>query len=175
MTLGSNNSVELFAQRMDRRAKVLPKKVAALMRVRFKSMANKIFLYNPVWSSQSVVNWTASIGHGPLTRLVNVDKLGDPNVEGNMGNIVPHSAGKGGGIAGAASSRAWGAAEGVASKYKAKMLKGSGKSPSIWLTNNVSYTGKLWRGWPTNRWKGGLKAIVSVTKGENTSIKVWQF
>lgn len=170
MSIGRNNSIEMFAQRMERRAKVMQLKVDALMRERFESIANTIFLYNPVWSSQSVVNWTASIGHLPLRRLVNVDKANDPNTEGSIKTITPHNK-----IAGAAAREALSSALGVSSKYR-RTKNTRYESKSIWLTNNVSYTGDLWSGaWPTNRFKGDLSQVVAKAAKNSTQIKVWRF
>lgn len=173
MALSTNDSMEIFAKRMERRATVMQRKVDALVRQRFESIANIIFLYNPVWSSQSVVNWTASIGYVPLKRLVNVDRSNGGNTEGNMSNITPHNQGQNS-IAAVAANVAFGAAISVSKKYKSDKDLGS-KPKAIWLTNNISYTGKLWNNWPTNKFKGGLSAVVEKVANQRTSIKVWRF
>lgn len=182
MSLSPNNSVERFAQRMERRANVLEFKVDQMMRTAFESIANIIFLYNPVWSSQSVVNWTASIGYSPKTRLVNVDRSNAGikggkfvgNSEGNMSNITPHNSGPDS-IASLAVHRAARAAIEVGATYK-RRKNVKGKSASIWLTNSISYTGDLWSGtWPTNRWRGGLGAVLDKGVQGSKHIKVWRF
>ena len=155
----TTDSIELFARRMERRADTLEAKVDRMMVAAFNAIADQVFLSNPVWSSQSVVNWTASIGYRPLRRLINVDrsnvgvrkgKLTGSRSEGDSRNITPHPE-----IAQMARFQASMAAKEVSSKYvrdSVKTKKGRLRKPkALWLTNNISYTKKLWSGaWPSN-------------------------
>jgi len=144
--------LEKFADRMEARAKSVERKVQALVVEAFNLIATQIFLYNPVWSGQSVVNWTASIGMSPKVRRVNVDrsnvgiannKVTGSGGEGNKSNITPHHA-----EAAMAAITAGQTALAVAQQYKASK---SGVNPAIWLSNSISYTPKLWTGgWPSN-------------------------
>jgi len=166
----SDDPLNLFAKRMQRRASHLLKTTERMVPAAFNAIADRIFLASPVWSAQSVVNWTASIGHSPKLRLVNVAKSGDPNQEGNI-----HSVGKSIdiGIAQMARFEAAAAAKSVSSTYR-KPKRSSKASKSIWLSNVVSYTPDLWTGaWPTNRvaLADTIEAGVSATK----QFKVWKF
>lgn len=125
-----NDPLELFAARMEKRAKNIAVKVDAALFEAFELIATDIFTKNPLWSSQSVVNWTASIGHQPAIVA---------NIVVPMERTEDRAAGLKAGLK---------AISMVRGKYKRSR---SGKNPSYWLTNPISYTGKLWSGaWPSN-------------------------
>lgn len=185
MTLSANDPIERFAQRMERRAKVLLAKVDRLTVESFHAIADQIYIYSPVWSSQSVVNWTASIGRSPKRRLVNVDRSNASfsggksrgHSEGNRGNITPHDKGRDS-IAEMARFAASAAAKSVANGYPKTTLSNTRRPPPIWLSNVISYTPKLWTGRHTG--PAGLQSVsladtieagVMVVKRSN----VWRF
>lgn len=181
MRASANDPLENFAKRMDRRADHMLRMVDRMVVGAFHAIADQVFLNNPVWSSQSVVNWTASIGHRPKTRLVNVDrsnvgiknnKLVGSASEGNMNNIRVHNSGRDN-IAQLARFQAALTAKDVASTYKRP--KRTSKSPkSIWLTNSISYTAKLWTGaWPTN--PRTLSSTIDAGASSLKKYKVWRF
>ncbi len=170
------DSIELFAKRMDKRAETLEVKVDKMMVNAFNAIADQVFLSNPVWSSQSVVNWTASIGHRPLRRLINVDrsnvglrgnKVTGSRKEGDQSNITVHAD-----IAEMARFQASAAAKAVSATYKRTSKTKTPKA--LWLTNNISYTKKLWSGsWPSN--PRTLASTIDAGVRALSHIKVWRF
>ena len=164
----ANDPLNLFAKRMKRRASHLLRTTERMVPVAFKAIADQVFLNNPVWSSQSVINWTASIGRSPKVRLVNVDKSGSRNAEGGTRNITIHDK-----IAQMARFEASMAAHDVADTYQ-RPKRNSKARKSIWLSNRISYTPDLWTGaWPTNSMAlaDTIDAGVRATK----KFKVWRF
>ena len=147
---------------MDKRAESLKLRVDGMVKEAFELIATQVFIHSPVWSSQSVVNWTASVGKTPSVRLVHIDKK-------NTG--IKNNKITGGGEADKKTAiihnselemapiLAARAAIMVSKKYKSSKKPGT-KNDSIWLSNAVSYTPKLWTGkWPSNR--VSLKSAVS--------------
>lgn len=173
--MSSSDPIELFAKRMERRASTLEAKVDRMVVAAFNAIADQVFLSNPVWSSQSVINWTASIGHRPLRRLVNVDrsntsirggKVAGGRSEGDRSNITPDR-----NIAQMARFSASAAAKEVSAGYR---RSGKGESKAIWLTNSISYTGKLWSGaWPSN--PRTLASTLDAGARATSRIKVFRF
>jgi len=169
------DAFDSFIKRMNRRADHLEQSVNRMVVSAFVGISDFIFAYNPVWSSQSVVNWTASIGHSPKVRLVNVDrsnttikrgKLVDRG-EGDKTNITVHKQ-----AAQAARFVAANTARDVAANYKP--LPGRQKPPALWLTNRISYTPKLWAGdWPSN--PRTLQEAIDNGLLAARRIKVWKF
>ena len=175
--ISSDDPIELFAQRMDKRARTLVRKVDSMAVEAFLSIADIIYIHSPVWSSQSVVNWTASIGPRPKRRLVNVDRSNatikkgkfSGNKEGDKSNITPH-----GQIAEMARFQAAAATRSVVESYPKTSIDQKSRPPTLWLSNQISYTGKLW----TGRWPGNSKSLKMAVQAGQTVIdrsKVWRF
>lgn len=164
----ANDPLNLFATRMKLRATHLLRTTERMVPVAFKEIAGQVFLNSPVWSSQSVVNWTASIGRSPKVRLVNVDKSGSADAEGGMDTITVHDS-----IAQMARFQAAAAAFDVADTYK-RPRRRSKAAKSIWLSNVVSYTPDLWTGaWPTNAMR--LADTIDVGVRATKKFNVWRF
>jgi hypothetical protein len=166
----SNDPLADFAVRMKRRSTHLRRSAERMVPAAFNAIADRVFLASPVWSGQSVVNWTASIGRSPKFRLVNVPKSGDPNEQGDINSVGGHIDK---GIAQMARFEAAIAAKDVSSTYK-KPKRTSKSSKSIWLTNVISYTPDLWTGaWPTN--SVSLAATIDAGVRATKKFKVWKF
>lgn len=167
----SNDPLADFAVRMKRRSTHLRRTAERMVPAVFDAIADRVFLANPVWSAQSVVNWTASIGTSPKLRLVNVAKTGDPNQEGDI-NSVGRNIDKR--IAQMARYSAAQASKDVSSTYR-NPKRTSKASKSIWLSNVISYTPDLWTGaWPTNV---GMTIPIAIEAGvaKSKTFKVWKF
>lgn len=166
----------MFAKRMHRRADHLEKAVTHRVVQTFVGISDFIFAYNPVWSSQSVVNWTVSIGQTPKVRLINVDRsnvqINNNRIkdggEGNQQNITVHRD-----IAQSARFLAASTAQSEAERYYTA-AKNSKHPPPIWLTNVISYTPKLWRGdWRSN--PRTLQDAIDNGVRIGRRINVWRF
>jgi hypothetical protein len=196
----------VFAKRLMRHKKSIEQKTDDLVKEVFLTIAKRVTTHSPVWSGQSVLNWTAAISKSkPRARFVNVSRSNSrvarrtvtkrlTNGVKRRRNLRKVSGGREGNRSNinfdkhvALTSRkvAMGGIKAVVSTYENPSKPSSAlpratdvirstramKTPALFLSNNLSYTAKLWSGgWKSNTHT--LKSEVSAAKRVLTRARI---
>jgi hypothetical protein len=185
-----DGTFDAFAHRIVLRAQHVEKRADYLVVRAFKNVAQSVILHNPYWSGQSRMNWTAAIAKSiPPRRFVGLPRSNTGDAEGTQKTInrdehgFTDSQGNEHSIGLLESIHiTQKAAYAIANTYKhpsrpQKNLKGIGlgtkRAPSIYLSNSISYVGKLWSGaWPSNprTLKSEVESALSKLRGRGVKL-----